>query len=143
MLYFSYLCFYIHIHVIFFIFMLFYIHIHDIFFIFMYLYSHSCYIFYIHVFMFTFMLYFHVHGYVVHGSVHSYSWFIFTARENLDAPLHIQFSLPKSFLTIPNNAFWSRVPLWTSLAFISNFQMASCPRSRAPFAIILHYKIDG
>ena len=51
--------------------------------------------FHIHEFLFTFMLYFHIQGDVMHGSVHSYSWFIFTARENLDASLHIHVQLTK------------------------------------------------
>ena len=59
MLYFSYSCIYIHIHVLF---------LYSCF-----LYLYSCYIFYIHVFLFTFILYFHIQGYVMHGSVDSYS----------------------------------------------------------------------
>ena len=62
------------------------------------LYPHSCYIFYIQVFIFTFMLPFHIHGNVMHGSVHSYAWFIFMARENLNASLqvHIHIRLTKN-----------------------------------------------
>ena len=61
--------------------------------------------FYIHVFIFTFMLYFHIPGYIILGSVHSCSWFIFTARENMDAPYSAR---QNAFyvLTMPDNAFW-------------------------------------
>ena len=119
----SYSCIYIHIHAFIFIFMYLYshsciyIHIHEFIFIFMYLYlySHSCYIFHIQVFIFTFMSHFHVHGYVMHGSVHSYAWFIFTVRENLNASLQIHIHIkPFYVLTIPDNAFWSGAPVWTA-----------------------------
>ena len=105
MLYFSYLCFFIFISMLYFSCLCF-------------LYSYSCYIFhilvfiftfmqnfYIHVFIFTFMLYFRIPGYIIHGSVHSCSWFIFTARENLDSPYSAR---QNAFyvLTIPDNAFW-------------------------------------
>ena len=50
---------------------------------------------------------------------------------------------PFYVLTIPDNAFWSGAPVWTSLAFISNFQMTSCPRSRALLAITLRCQING
>ena len=88
------------------------------FFSFMYLYSHSCSIFififmlylsrscvyiHIHVFIFTFTLYFHIHGYVMHGSVHSCSWFIFTARENLVHHFTFIFSPPKNILCFNNS----------------------------------------
>ena len=59
--------------------------------------------FHIHVFIFTFMLYFHIHGYVMHGFVYSYSWFIFTVRENLHASLHIHIHSPKSILCFNNS----------------------------------------
>ena len=40
-------------------------------------------------------VYSHIDGYVMHGFVDSYSWFIFMARENLDASLHIHIQLTK------------------------------------------------
>ena len=143
----------IHIHVIFFVFMLFiFIFMYVIFFIFMYIYIHihviflyscffifiSCYIFHIHVIFsysrlcyawfcsFIFMVYFHC------------------TRESGSITSHSCSAHQKAFhvLTIPGNAFWSGVLVWTSLAFISNFQMTSCPRSRALLAIILRYQIN-
>ena len=151
----SYSSIYIHIHVFTFIFMLYfsysciYIHIHVIFFTFRYLFSHSRYIF-----IFTVMLCMVQFSYSwlcyawFRSSVHSYAWFIVTARENLKSECITSHSYsvhqkPFYVLTIPDNAFWSGVPVWTSLAFISNFQMMSCPRSRALLAIILHCQING
>ena len=74
----SYSSIYIHIHLFIFISIYLYsyssicIHIHVIFFTFRYLFSHSCCIFILMV---------------MHGSVHSYAWFIFTARENVNVSL--------------------------------------------------------
>ena len=49
--------------------------------------------------------------YVMHGSIHSYSWFTFMARENLEFGCTVSHSYSarqKAFyvLTIPANAFW-------------------------------------
>ena len=35
----------------------------------------------------------YIHGYVMHGSVHSYAWFIFTARENMNASLQVHIHI--------------------------------------------------
>ena len=123
---------YIHIHVIFFVFMPFYIHFHVIFFIFMYLYSHSCYIFHIHVFICTFMLYFHIHMLCMVLFIHIHGLFSRHERIWMHHFSHSYSGHQKVFyvLAIPDNAFWFRSLVWTSLAFISNFQMTSCPRSR-------------
>ena len=126
----SYSCIYIHLCIL-------YIYIHVfififIFFIFMYLLSHSCYIFHIQVFIFTFILLFHIHGYVWFYSFICMVYF-HDKRESEWMISHSYSAHQKPFyvLTIPDNAFWSRGPVWTSNAFISNFQMTSYPRSRA------------
>ena len=127
----SYLCIYIHIHLFMF-----------------YLYSHSCYIFYIKVFIFTFLLHFHIHGYVMHGSVHSYAWFIFTARENLNASLqvHILFSSPKTILCEFNNS-GQCILVWSScldqLRVHLKFPDDVMPSITRTLAIILQCQVNG
>ena len=151
----SYLSIYIHIHLFIFIsiylysYSSIYSHIHLFIFIFIYLYSHSCYIFYIQVFIFTFMLHFHTHGYVMHGSVHSYAWFIFTARENVNASLQrftFIFSSPKTILCEFNN---SRpcILVWSSCLDQPRdhlrFPDDVMPSITRILAIILHGQING
>ena len=150
-----YIYIYIHIHVIYF----FYVHIHVIFFIFIYAF-----------FIFIFMLYFsqsciYMHIHVIFSySWLCYAWFCSFIYEYMNNGLfsrheriwmhhfssgcitsHSYSAHQKAFyvLTIPDNAFWSGAPIWTSLAFISNFQMTSSPRSGALLAIILRYQSNG
>ena len=127
----SYLSIYIHIHLFIFTFMLYflhsgiYFHIH-VAFSYPWFCSFICMVLFIHM----------------HGSVHSYAWFcsficmvyFHDTRESecITSGSHSYSAQQKPFyvLTIPDNTFWSGTPVWTSLAFISNFQMTSCPRSR-------------
>ena len=80
-------------------------------------------------------IYFHIHvtfsysWLCMHGSVHSYAWFIFTARENMIASLHIHIQLTKNHFQNSRQC----ILVWSScLKFTSNFQRPDgCPRSRA------------
>ena len=144
-----------HIHPFIFIFIYLYsyssIYIHILLFIFIsiYLCSYSSIYVHIHLFMFTFMLYFLHSGIYFHIHVaFSYSWLCYAwfcsficmayfhgtrEAECITSGSHSYSAHQKPFyasLTIRDNAFWSGAPVWTSLAFISNFQMTSCPRSR-------------
>ena len=100
--------------------------------------SHSCIYIHIHLFIFTLMLYFSHSSIYFHINVtFSYSWlccawfcsficmvYFHGMRESECITSHSYSAHQKPFyvLTIPDNAFWSGAPVWTSLAFTSNFQ---------------------